>query len=343
MQQISPWHLQIYIGCLIGAIAFSWQIFKKTNLIGGLLFFYLLMNSVQTYFYPVFTVPNMGPVVNGMIPNLAAMSAVWILMVTFPFVILPKDKNKYVDGFFGIVALLDSVSVLFRLGIDQYRNSGVQLNPAQDGTLIACLLPLVYYSKSWFKWPITMLMMLAIVKTKASTPLVGLAVFLCVAVWFSRYRIFAIIGPIVTALIGLWMQGYVALTSSDGRLNYIWPLIMKYWKEHLNKTFGAGSGSFFMYGPAIEINFHGFGYMNPVYIWLHNEWLQILFEFGIVGLIMAALFYIITLIKTYSRPMLFSSLLVYGVTASFQMPLRQFVSAFFLMFILKMAYEEANV
>lgn len=337
---LSLWHIQIYAGCIIGALSFGWLVYKRTNIVGGLLMFYLLLNSIHTYFLPKFNVPQMGPVTAGMIPALSAMSMIWIIMLCVPFLLIPNNKLHMVNKFFWIIALLESVSIIFKLGQDQFKNSALLLNPAQDGAFVSCLLPLVYEKKKWFKWPLIALMVTAIIMTQATTPFVGLGVFIATLIWFSRYRILTVLGPLLVASLGVYFQGYNNFKADSGRL-YIWPLAMNYWNAHLDKIIGAGSGSFFIYGPTIELTLHGFGYNQPVYVWMHNEWLQVLFEFGIIGLLLALAFYFFSLKKSYVRPSLFSSLLIYGATACFQMPLRQMISALFLVFLLRITYREA--
>lgn len=340
MFSLGPWHIQIYIGCILGSLSLGWMIYKRSNIVGGLLFFYLMLNSIHTYFLPHFNVPQMGPVVSAMVPTLAAMSMVWIIMLCVPFLIVPSNKLKYVAKVFVFMAFVESLSIIFKLGIDQFKNSGFLLNPAQDGAFVSCLLPLVFRSNKWYRWPLTALMTLAIFLTKASTPLIGLSVFIALELWFSRYKIFAIIGPVVVGLIGLMMQGYVQLTMPNGRWDYIWPLTLKYWWRNLDRLIGAGSGSFFIYGPTIELNHHGFGYTQPVYVWMHSEILQVLFEFGIIGFLLALGFYFSTLITSYKKQSHFSSLLIFGATSCFQMPLRQAVSAIFFIFLLRVIYDE---
>ncbi len=341
MQTLSPWHKEIMAGCLIGAISFGWYISKKTNMVGGLLVFYIFLNGFQSFFMPKYEVPNMGPLMLTQIPGLSAMALLWVIVLIIPFLMLPKDKNTWVTFFFLTLGYVNSILVIFKLGVDQFKNSGVQFNPAQDGTLIACLLPLAYYLKTRYKWFLLAIMSFAIIRTNASTPFLGLGIFVATTLWFTRFRWLAILGPAVVAGVGVWLQGYQDFVSPNGR-TYIWKLCMTYWKDHLNMLFGSGVGTFFLYGPGIEINHHGFGYNQPVYVWLHSSPLQILFELGVIGFLLSMAFYLISLVRCYDRPRLFSMLVIYGVTSCFQMPLNQMFSAFLLIFILKLIYEQGD-
>lgn len=343
MQPLSVWHIQIYAGCVIGALAYSWIIFKRTSLIGGLLLFYTLLLSIHAHFKPYMLIDFLGPVMGQMLTALAAASFMWVFCLTFPFLLLEKKHFYYVTWIFVIFGILDSIAIIFKLGVDQFKNSGFLLNPAQDGTFIACLLPFAYYTNKRVKWPIMALFITAIIMSEASTPLVGLGIFLACALWFSKYRKFLLLGPAAVFGLGVLLQGYHQVTSSSGRLNYIWPLVMKFWAERVNILTGSGPGSFYVYGPGIELAHHGFNYRGAVYIWLHNEWLQILFELGIIGLLLTLLFFALSLKKAYNKPHLFSLLLIYGVTAAFQMPMRQFLSAFLLIYIIRLIYEEKNL
>lgn len=345
MLQLSPWHIQIYTGCIIGALSLGWLIYRKSNMVGGILYFYLLVSCINTFFRPTLAVPHMGPLMLIQIPNSAAIAIMFLAMIPIVFLQVKGRHFEWLHYLFIGLAVLDSISVIFKLGIDQFHNSGFQLNPAQDGTFIATVLPLVVFISGGpirrFKWPLATVMILAILKTKETTPIFGLGVAMFCWLWFNGYRIYSIVLPsVLAAVTGFWI-GYHQFFFPNGR-QYIWKLSMDFWVKNINPIVGAGGGTFFIYGPSMELAYHGPGYNQPVYVWLHNDWLQILFEYGAIGLLLAVAFYFTILKRTYKRPWLCSALVVVGATALTQMPLRQFVSSFFIGFLIESSFRDQN-
>ena len=67
---------------------------------------------------------------------------------------------------------------------------------------------------------------------------------------------------------------------SNARFEF-WPIIATYVPEHL--WIGHGLGSFQYFGPALQIK-HQYGLSDGMWLFAHNDWLEILFEQGLVGL-----------------------------------------------------------
>ncbi len=63
-----------------------------------------------------------------------------------------------------------------------------------------------------------------------------------------------------------------------------------------------------------------------LFVWMHNDWLQILFELGIIGLAAAIIFYICLIKHSWNKKnYLFPIVCTYGFISLTQMPLRVFV------------------
>jgi hypothetical protein len=73
------------------------------------------------------------------------------------------------------------------------------------------------------------------------------------------------------------------LEAGSGRVEH-WTQFLRWWWEQDLVWFGAGLGTFQWLGPAIR------DFENPVWTFLHSDWLQILFELGAVGLALALAF-----------------------------------------------------
>ncbi len=134
----------------------------------------------------------------------------------------------------------------------------------------------------------------------------GLALVLC-----HRPRLFpwAIAGFIGLVSLG----GFIKPTFFRDNPRYVaWPVFWQFWKDHFDWMFGSGLGTFRWWGPAAQIE-HSFN-VGHWWLWAHNDWLQIYFELGAIGLGCALFFYGDVLLKTVSRPWLFAAAIAVGVT-----------------------------
>lgn len=98
-----------------------------------------------------------------------------------------------------------------------------------------------------------------------------------------------------------------------------WPMFYKYFGSHDMLIFGGGAGSFKYYGPLIqEMNQYMVG---RYWLWAHSDWLQIVLEFGYIGLALSVAFYMSLLHKAWERPLLLSAIIAYGVVMAGNYPL----------------------
>jgi len=65
----------------------------------------------------------------------------------------------------------------------------------------------------------------------------------------------------------------------------IWSLYLNWWSDNANHISGTGFGSFSSFGPGIQLATKFQRSHGGLYLWLHSDWLQILFELGYLGLI----------------------------------------------------------
>lgn len=77
----------------------------------------------------------------------------------------------------------------------------------------------------------------------------------------------------------------------------MWPLFMNWWVDNSDHFIGAGTGTFRQLGPSIQLQNklldHG------IWLWMHSDILQVLFEIGFIGLILALWLVMVCLIKLY--------------------------------------------
>jgi O-antigen ligase len=114
--------------------------------------------------------------------------------------------------------------------------------------------------------------------------------------------------------VGFLMRGH-HLFEERGRLD-VWFNSMGYIEDRSNFWTGAGLGSFWVLGPSL----------NPggqeIFTWMHSDWLQTLFEQGILGFLSVAILYVHALVRAKRNEALFVSLAGLGAFAIANMPLR---------------------
>ncbi len=217
---------------------------------------------------------------------------------------------------------------------------GISGNPSMNGCLIAITIHPAYKwlhakvlhsdAPAWSKQndaikdgmaALVVLGAIACALTGASIP-AGVLVVTCIACMISQEG--RVTWPIFygSAALALFVLGVgyaldpVHFFHSTGRFQ-AWRTIFDWWYSSGKILFGHGTGmgSVVFYNAArSDMSF------GPFY-WAHNDYLQILFDNGVVGLasFLIALFY--TLKKAFDRPWLFASLSGYAATMLFNFPL----------------------
>ncbi len=114
----------------------------------------------------------------------------------------------------------------------------------------------------------------------------------------------------------IWIKPFLLFNNSRFEA---WPLFFREWLDSANYFLGWGGGSFPYYGPKTQIAYNFMindktsGLLvGRWFLWAHNDWLQILLEFGIIGAVLSALCYFKLLKMAWPRPALFGALVAYG-------------------------------
>lgn len=132
-----------------------------------------------------------------------------------------------------------------------------------------------------------------VIYTKSNTALAIIMICSLVKLWRTKWRY--PMGLMITVLIYIGFNTRSALETLAGRLQ-IWHGYTKYLTDHGRQLLGYGPGSFQWIGPFSPVN-GLYGPQNPWY--MHNDYIQMLFETGILGFVIFILFlcYIIKNIK----------------------------------------------
>ncbi len=101
----------------------------------------------------------------------------------------------------------------------------------------------------------------------------------------------------------------------------MWPMFIRAWIDRgwTVWVFGDGAGSFKYYGPKTQIEHHF--REGQWMLWTHNDWMQLLFEYGWIGLSLSLLVYGLLLKRSLGRPALFASVVATGIVMVGNYPL----------------------
>ena len=143
---------------------------------------------------------------------------------------------------------------------------------------------------------------------------------------------------IVIATITLW-QIYPQLDPTSRPIE--WKRFMDFWWENSNHLFGAGAGSFQWLGPDLQLKA---GMTKDIYVsGMHNDHLQLIFEYGFVGYGLLAIVFCRALWKSRREAWLFSSLCAFAVAMIGYYPLQFLASQIALFCYLRMAIDRRSV
>lgn len=256
----------------------------------------------------------------------AFYSYICIVLAGLFLAFFPSRWKKPVTDLLFWIFVASCIYTLIQLDFTAYERGGFYGNASMNGGLIACLMPFALEKcrRLRNKIAIAIATLGVIALTKASIPLGVFAVVILGYLFLQQknkakalFWSFAVVADLF--LLGWMLQGN-DLLSSNGR--YLeWKRIFTWWWSNSSIWTGAGLGTtthLMSYVQLLEAK----GARAPIYLWMHSEWLQIIFELGIIGLLCALIAYIFTLFKAMRSPTLFASLLGFGAFGLFDYPLR---------------------
>lgn len=261
----------------------------------------------------VFAAPHgeFAPAWQAALDSASASSLLTLILIT---VVIQTGSLERWKAFFKLIALINSVWIL----INPW---GIFENASMSGCFNVCLAPL-------FDSPLLFLFAnLAAVLTGRSQP-IALAVF-SVLFWAFQKRGRGIVPLALFALPFLHLD-------SNGRA-YAWGTAYQFWMEQKHYLFGLGLGSYSVFGPELTRN-----YPWGRFTFLHSDWMQIVFEQGIVGFVTLILLFFYLLHSLKRDFPLFSSLLCFGAFGIANMPLRYPLTALFGAYLVRATFEKTE-
>lgn len=248
----------------------------------------------------------------------ALYSALSFVMLSFCVVVLKKYARVLMFSL-GVICLVASVWTITQIGAIPWKRAGFVGNASMNGSLVAITLPFALTSMGGRKrWLFAITATVAVVLTGASVPVGVLALVMAVLLIARRYVPLLLILLSSLFSVAYAVQGNV-LFNPSGRFGQ-WKILMDWWSWSASPWFGAGAGTSVVLMPYAQ---KLAGVKDGFYMWAHNDWLQILFEQGVVGFaaaILAVCGVIFLTVKKRDRTLL-AALVGYAGMAVFNYPL----------------------
>lgn len=271
----------------------------------------------------------------------AADSIAKLLLVIPPLLYAIKNRDKLLMWGGEIAALFCLVNVLmvfyslfFEPGWCQVTNScgGALSNPSMNASLIVVTLPFIIdRTEGKCRWVLIGLTVIALILSKAR---IGFGLLAALSVLYAikeGYWKAAIASPLVllAGKLGMGLISNKPMFGDGGRLE-VYQFFMAAWAQNSrNWVFGTGYGTFGIFSANLQ---RASGkWDNDWWITLHNDWLEILFALGIVGLVLAVAVYLCSMLRFYMRGEYAEaiSLVLLGLMMGCNFPLHHPISALF--------------
>ncbi len=345
---------ELSIGLGLMALLLSYRL-KKVHWSVALMFSVSILSAILMTNYPL--VYRNTSVPQNILLSLESQSMIaYFILIMFgilPF-ILDQKYFKKIHIILFITAVVNSVLMIMKTIIFGMNHCYAMLsNSAVDASFISCMLPVsihMYYETKYKREAIGSLsiMIMAIILSKSSTGIASIGVVLS-AYWIMKYGLLALkrILPL-GATIAIASHFYLKneLLNPNGRF-HIWELALKFFWKMTSHFIGAGVGTFFIWGPEIEkserahqllasglnidqswqqVNKEIVSGSFSMFTWLHNEFIQVLFEMGYIGLVSLLILYYFLIVKSWAKKSaLFPMVISFGFISITQMSLRYFV------------------
>jgi O-antigen ligase len=127
------------------------------------------------------------------------------------------------------------------------------------------------------------------------------------------------------------------LLNDSNRIDF-YKIVINDFINNRNIYFGTGTGTFNVYSIGMQIvnNFM----IKQWFMWCHSDWLQILYENGIIGILLALYVLVSALIKSRKNLALVSAISAYASAMIFSYPLHYAHTALLACFLILLAFSE---
>jgi len=289
---------------------------KRLGPILSLTWVYFLVRSIFVFFNTAEPlVRNMGMAMD----QTSGQAFAQLMLMPLAVMWMPRKYFKYWKEAFLVFGVINGLVLV----ISGY---GVFNAHSLDAAMLAQLVPLAPL------WLAVLFILASLLVPNAATAWLMLSSYgLLMAYRIKKLRWFIVIGVITAFYFAMRSHGF----HSSGRID-AWIRFFVWWEHDANIFFGTGPGTFIWLGPYID------GMRGNVFLQMHNDWLQILFEGGILGFSLSAGSYCYLLYHAKDRPRIFLALVGLGFFCLTYHPFRFFPSSFFIVCLIREVLSSAH-
>jgi len=334
---VSSWWLALSTA----SIFFSLRFFKKDKL-ASITLLYTLLSAISVLALKRY------PHAPEQIQQVLMCTSLWGVLAIFAVVIvathIPKrlifDAAIYALSFSNAVYVIFN-AVFFPVSIGNHGFTGFILNASMNGCLIAVGAATAIKEKAWLGLCI---IVIAVTLSLSSVPIgvlcVSLSAYLICRLRGKGVLKWLLVVAVASLICGLVSSGEY-LFNSAGRFE-AYKIFMTEWWQRGMILFGTGIGTFQAMAPQMQAKYNfmmqqnGEGHYWPS---MHSDWLQCLFELGVVGLILYIALFYKTMKTLYenNEGVSFSVLAGIGSTALFNYPFRYAVFGVIAVYIVRLS------
>lgn len=341
------WTNQWFVGLVFMHFIFSNFVWKRSK-IAALAFFWMGASAIYSFNFTPSRYLEFGKQIADLMQSINVRAYVALIACVIPMAVLNAYEMRSFKKTFYYLAMIDVFYTLAQWGFS-HPMTGFFNNPSMNACFVAVLYPLIAFqaehtSVEWepiLKKPAgfiavlsqVLLPIIMILLSGSTIGVLTLGIVMATGFYFDGFKRIAIFCFGVAAL-GLFFKGGDFLSDS-GRFEK-WTAAIGYLDR--DYLFGHGLGSYFLYGPHIQ-SMTGIG--GAIFVWLHNDVLQIIFETGIVGGILCVASWSMAFFSSKSS-WVRASLMGMIPFAFFNMPSRFFMSALFAAFLFRSAFDETH-
>lgn len=311
---LTDYHFQVSLILAAFSLSFYWWLAPRFGRVSAAFFCYVAVNTVWFWVWRDNRYVTVNPYDQMAIRYFAADSLLKLLVIVLPLMLyienVGKDKfRSYGVMVIGPLVVANAMAIIlwFISGKCRAVNScgGFMGNPSLAASLMVCALPIIARYNRWILVPVG----IAVALSGSSIALGLMAIYLCFTFIAHGYLV-VMAASVAPFLAGFLLLGQKELFFSSGRFE-VWRVMMKAWASTRNIPFGSGWGTYHVF----SIHLQNRANIGPGthWNWLHNDWLQILFEGGAVALVLASLTYTAALLRSVGQRGLWLSVLLYGI------------------------------
>lgn len=333
------YHSELFYGLFILASLAGFCLGLKIHWSVGLLSIYILGLGVYNAFHFPSQYSIWGNHGKNYFQMFSAQGLSILLLSSLSIFLLPVKYFKYLARSIPWLCFISSTMTVWLWIFEKNTGlnpRGIMGNSSMDPSLIGVLFPSLFYlTHDKLKSNISMVLIgffLAIISIFVSRSSNGLGAF-TINIFFLLFLGYdkKIIKWVFSIFSSILIFGMACLTfhreilhDSNRFWAYQWAL--KWWAKYENPFFGSGLSTFWGFGPLAQLSLGKNNTTTEIFTFLHSDWLQILFETGIIGLILSILvfFFLIKKQLKKNRYWLAASLISYAGIMVFNMPLRWF-------------------